>query len=365
MAETKAYLALGEEAARGTKEVATVGFVPVEGFKVPKLEINEKTRDEFRGEASMNGATTMIRRDRKWSGSFDIPFFTEAGITSAMMGTLLKHFFGHVSSAQNAATGQYAHMFSHVADPFAAANLGSKALTFNVNLPEGATIKNWPYVGGRVKGLTFSQEAGNSLVLSIDTFGQYRDASAAAIASPTYAAENLRCDYNNLTVYTGTITRTGAAPDYTDITFASATALIPDKVSLSLEDGRGDVLRLSGKDYPDKTRFDGAIKATLEITIDWEAPGSGFDSVAEYNAWVTAAGSTNFALFWDTGTQAGTGDNHSLTIDLPKMQRVGGGEPDLGLEKDPMTTLKYEGLLDSATTAYLAGVLLKNTAATV
>lgn len=363
MAENKLYVALGEEATRGIKEASTVGFVPLLSPSIPVVEFNDKKRKEFRGEDTVKGDTTVIRMDRKWSGSLEMPFFTEAGSTPGMIGTLLKHFFGHVSSAENASTGQYGHMMSPVADPFAAANLGDKALTVNLNLNEGATMKNWPFVGGRVSSLTFEQEAGEHLKVTAEMFGQQRDATTAEIGSQTFAAENLRCDYNNLTAYFGTIVRTGSPPDYTDITFGSATPICLDKVSVKIEDGKEDMLRLCGVDYPNKTRM-GMYKVEVEVTIDWEDPSSGFSSADEFNAWIAAASSTNFAFHWDTGTQAGTGDNHSLILDLPVMQRMG-GEPEYDLEKDPMVTLKYEGLYDVSTTNYLLGVLLKNTAAAI
>ena len=87
-------------------------------------------------------------------------------------------------------------------------------------------------------------------------------------------------------------------------------------------------------------------------------------SVAEFNDWVSSASSTNFFLHWDTGTQAGTGDNHGLYVDLPVEQRRG-GEPQYKIDRDPMITLKYEGLFDQSDTGYLIGILLKNTAASV
>jgi hypothetical protein len=299
--------------------------------------------------------------DRKWSASLEIPFFTEAGGVSGMMGTLLKHFFGHVSSLENGTTGQYSHSFSSVADPFSQAALGTKALTLNMNINEGAVMKNWPFVGGRISSLAFTQEAGQNLKLTADMFGQYRDLSTAEIGGAVFAAENLRCDYNNLMVYTGPVTRTGTAPDFTDVTFTSATQIKPDKVSLKFENGMSDVLRLSGLDYPDKTRM-GQFKVSLEMTIDWEDPASGFSSVTELNSWVASAGSTNFILHWDTGSQAGTGDNHGLYIDLPIMERTG-ATPDYSLDADPMITLKYEGVFDGSVTQYMAGLILKNTSA--
>lgn len=365
MAENKLYIAVGEEAARGTAQVVTVGFIPTDDAAIPKLELDDKLRKEFRGENSVLGDTAVRRMSRKWGGSIKMPFFTEAGTTKGMVGTLLKHLFGKVNSAQNAATGQYYHMMFPVADPFATANLGDKALTLNCNINEGTVMKNWPFVGGRIKSLSLDQEPGSQLKASLAFFGQFEGTVTAELGSPAYAAENLRCDYNNLKVYTGTISRTGTGPDFTAITFGSATQLKPDKISLKLENGFEDAMRLSGVNYPDKTRVNGQFKASLELTIDWEDPASGFSSVDEFNAWLASASSTNFALHWDTGVQAGTGDNHGLIIDLPIMRRVGGDLPSVSLDKDPMITLKYEGLYDATTCKYIAGLMLKNTASAV
>lgn len=364
MADNKYYLAIGEEANRGVAESTTVGFIPLLSPGLPKVEFDDKRRKEFRGEDSVLGDTAINRMSQKWSASIETPFFTESGGSAWLVGAILKHFFGKATSSQNGATGQYRHLFYPIADHFSAANLGNKALTLNCNINEGATMKNWPFVGGRIKSLTFEQEAGSHLKLAAELFGQKRNASATPIASPTFATENLRCDYNNLAVYTGTITRTGTAPAYTDFTFGSATQIKPDKINLKIENGMEDILRLSGLDYPDKTRLNGQYKVSLEMILDWEDPSSGFSSVDDFIAWLTAAGSANFHLYWNTGTQAGTGDNHGLYIDLPVMQRMG-GEPDYSLEKDPMVTLKYEGLYDATTCKYMVGVLLKNTNWTV
>lgn len=363
MAKNEIYLAVGEEATRSTAESTTVGFVPVMSPSIPTYEPEDRPRAEFRGEASNLGDTNITRYSTKWSTSIDMPFFTEAGTVSGMVGTILKHFFGDVTSAQNAATGQYYHMMYPVTDMFATGALGTKGLTLNMNINEGATVKNWPFKGGRVRSLSFDQEAGQNLKVTAELFGTDRDASGTAIATPTFAAENLRCDYNNLTVYTGTITRTGTAPNYTAFTFGSATQIKPDKISVKLENGTEDVLRLAGLTYADKTRM-GKFKATFEITLDWEDPASGFSSADDFNSWVTAAGSTNFFLYWNTGTQAGTGDTHSLYIDLPICQRMG-GSPEYSLDKDPLITLKYEALMDTTTTQYLVGIMLKNTATAV
>lgn len=362
MAKNVLYAALGEEAQRGVKESSAVGFIPLLNPAIPKSEFEERERKEFRGEESLLGLSAIERASRRWSASLDLPFFTESGSAKGLMGALLKHFFGRCATGQNGATGQYYHMFYPAADPFSDACLGNRALTLNLNINEGALIKNWPYVGARVKSLAFEQEAGHPLKLTAGLIGQKMDDAIAGIGAPVFAAENLRCDYNNLCIYTGNVTRTGAAPDFTAFTPNGATAIRPDKLSIKMENGMEDALRLSGLDYPDRTRM-GVFKVTVEMTIDWEDPANGFSSVSEFRSWLSGSGETNLFFLWDTGTQAGSGVNHSLCIDLPRLYRKG-GEPEYKLDKDPMITLKYEGLYD-AVAKYMAGVLLVNTASAV
>ncbi|WKZ33676.1 MAG: phage tail tube protein [Thermodesulfobacteriota bacterium] len=363
MARNLIYAALGEEAERGIKESGTVGFLPLLSPVVPKSEFDDRKRKEWRGEEAALGPRAVERFSERWSASLDMPFFTEASPAKGMVGTLLKHFFGKSASGQNGSTGQYYHMMCPAADPFSESLLGHKALTLNFNINEGANVRNWPFVGGRVKALTFEQEAGQALKLSAEIFGQRRDADTVELGSPVFAAENLRCDYNNLSISTGLISRTGTAPDFTGFSAAGATAIRPDKVSIKVENGMEDALRLSGAAYPDRTRM-GEFKVSVELVIDWEDPSNGFSSIAEFREWVSGAGTTNLFFHWDTCTTAGTGGTHGLIIDLPRLHRTG-GEPEYSREKDPMVTLKYEGLFDGAEARYMMGLMLINTAPTV
>ena len=361
----KLYLAIGEEAARGTKEASTVGFLPMTDPTIPDLEYDDQKREEFRGELAALGDTEVRRYGRKWTSSNVFPFYTEAGTVPGMVGTLLKHGFGKAVSAQNGATSQYYHMLYPVCNPFAAANLGDKALTLNTNLNEGlnegAVMKNWPYVGGLVKTITFDIEPSSQVKMTVEFMGQFRDTITAEIGSPVFPAENLRCDYNNLTCYTGTITRTGTGPDYTDFTFGSATAFKPDTVSITIDFAREDRMRLSGVDYPDNPTA-GKVAVSVEMTIDWEDPAAGFSSVDEVNDAIGSVSETNLFFHFDTGTQAGTGDNHQLYIDLPRVVRIPNGKPEYARDADSIVTLSYEGLFDTGTAEYIAGIMLKNTA---
>lgn len=365
MSDNRQYVAIGEEAARGTKEATTVGFLPLSAPAKISPSFKDEARSQIRGEDSLLGNTAFRRNGRSWKGSLPVDLYSEAGTTKGMIGTMFKHMTGKAVSAQNAATGQYRHMMYPVVDPFGAAFLGAKALTINENKPfVGPAIQNLPWLGGRVKAVSINQEVGNPCRAEFETFGQIAGTATAEVGTPVFPAENLRFDYSGFKLYNGTITRTGSGPDFTQFAFSSANQIKPDKVSLKLEVGHEDVQRLSGLDYPDKTRSNGKVKATLEFTTDWEDPAAGFSSIDDFAAWLAGSSETNFCLVWDSGTQAGTGDNHMLIIDLPRMQRMG-GEPDIATDKDPMVTLKYEGLMDATTCKYLFGIMLKNTATAV
>lgn len=362
MPERKLFMSLGEEAARGTAESTTIGFIPLIDPEEPKYEPNDKPREEYRGEESALGLVADRRMDEKWTWSPKMPAYTESGgAQKGLMGTLIKHFFGKSASGQNGATGQHYHMMYPVVDMFSDANLGAKALTPNITISEGANLRLWPFVGGRVKSLSFDQEPGNQLIISAEMMGQKRGTVGAGEASPTWPAENLRLNFNSLKVYTGTITRTGTGPNFTQFAFGSATQFIPDKTSIKLTNGNEDRLRLSGLTYPDKTSM-GVFAGSLEMTMDWEDPSSGFSSVDQFSAWVAGISSTNFCFVWDTGTQAGTGDNHMLILDIPIATRRG-GKLGWSRNKDGNIVLKYDFRFDETTTKYLVGLMLKNTVA--
>ena len=363
MAKNQFYLAVGEEAARGTAESTTVGFIPVDTATFPTFEPADEPVLDFRGEQTALGDSRYRRNSEKWSASFDIPMFTESGTTAGMMGTILKHFFGGSSSSENASTGQYIHMLYPVSDPFVTGNLGATALTLNTNITQNAsTIQNHVFDGGRVSALTFTQAVGSPLKVSASFMGQQHTVSTA-IATPTYAAENLLCDYDKLSAYFGTITRTGTAPDYTDFTFASATQVCPDSITVTIANGLNDKQVLCGSKYPSKSNL-GKYTCTVEMTIDFEDPATGFSSYDDFVAWHSALSTTNLFLNWDTGTTAGTGDKHSFGLDIPVALR-NGGQPSFSTDADPTISLKYTAEMDLTTTQYMVGAYLKNTASAI
>lgn len=361
----KKYYAIGEEAARGTGEVTTVGFLPVgDGVGHVMPEYVDEPKKEFRGEQSALGDRIDYRYNQSWNATLPLPLFTEAGTTAGMVGTILHHFFGKVNSAQNASTGQYGHFFYPVSNPFAAANLDNDALTLSQNINHGATMKNEPYLGARVKSIEFDIQPDAQIMLNVEMFGQTKDTVTAELGSAVFPAENLRLDFHDFTLYTGTITKTGTPPDYTTFTFGSATAVTPDSCKLKITNPFEDVTVLGGVQYATKTRLNGIWQVDLEFTMDWEDPAAGLSGVDEYNQFFTGITYNNFYLQMDTGVQVGTGKNSAIGIDLPRM-KLNSSPPEFGREADPLVTLSYTGRYDATTALYMVGLLLDNSAAAV
>lgn len=366
MAANKVYVALGVEATRGTAESSTVGFLPVTSTKPPELVPEDQRYNEYRGQESSLGEIGTRRMATSWKYSLEMNVFTESGGGSkAMVANLIKHFMGFCGSSQNGSTGQYLHMMYPVFNPTSvtAGYLGTKALTVNFNQSEGDTVKNHAWEGGLVTGLVFTQEQKQPLKLTVNMIGQKKQATGTAISTPTYAAENLLCDYHDLLVYTGTITRTGTGPNFTQFAFGSATAVYPFKVTLTLENGKVDEMVFSGTPYPNKQMM-GQFKATLVMDFDFSDPAAGFSSVDEVNNFLAGIAQTNFFLYWNTGTQAETGDTHGIYIDLPVMINKG-GIPEFSKESDPRVSLTYEADMDETTAKYLVGIMMKNTATAI
>jgi hypothetical protein len=362
--EYKAYLAIGEEAARGTGEVTTVGFIPLTEFDLPIPDFMTKKRGEVRGEASRLGHTLERRMGQKVEGSFTFPVFSEAGTTKGIIGTIFKHFMGKVTSAQNASTGQYCHTMYPVTDPFATANLGTKALTLSYNIiADSGVIKNYPIIGVRISKLKFSQKPGEDLLCTVSWFAQKLGTITAGLSTPTYAAENLRMLYSMCAMYTGGVTRTGTPPNYTNIVQNSGTRIPADEITLELDNKTKDKQVLDGATSPTKTNV-GVMEGSLTIKADFEDPAAGFSTVDDFNSWLAGVTAINGLLTWDTGVQAGTGLNHQLIIDLPICNRKG-GSPKIKRDADPDIELKYDLHYDATTTLYMAGILLMNTSATV
>ena len=365
MADNSFHLGVGEEVtARGTEQ-STVGHLPLLNPGGIKYEPDDKDREVWAGQNVGLGITDTDRLSEKWSGSIDFNLHTEAGTVPKIVGTIFKHFFGSATSAQNATTSQYNHSLYPVVDPFSDDNLGDEvnALTILTAMNAGAVYTSYPYLGGRVNELTFEFATGAPNKVSAGVFGQKMGTITTNTETVVMPAANLRCDFSDTKFYTGTISRTGTEPDITDLVFTAADQFNPLKATVKFMNGFKDDLVINGTGYPGKTSA-GRFTGTLSFDIRWADPASGFSSYDEFKAWVDAASTKNFAIEIDTGTKAGTGENHGILFDLPECQRKFDAMPVYAQDADPIITLNYE-FHYNATAKYAFGMILKNSAATL
>ncbi len=361
----KHYIAYGEQATLEAAETSTVGFLPVKSFQGVGFEPDDQEIEEFRGDERVLGVTNVTRYGVKWGLSPEMPFFVESGSDKNLPAKLFKHLGGGSANSQNAVTGQYYNTIWPVSDPCDAANLGTKALTFNSNLSHGDTVRNHPHVGGITKSIALVQEQNAELVFTVEHEGAFIDVNEAELGSPVFPAENLRLKYNHLLCYSGTITTVGSAPTFTGFTFGSADQFKPKSLNLTLTVEKTLEVQFEGKNYPTDIQA-GEHMAELEFTIDFRDPASGFDSIDEFTAWLASVSTTqSFCFYWDTGVVAGggAGNNYGMYIYLPEMYRQA---PDF--EWDPKTapiiTLKYKGKYNSTALAQWVA-LIENTAITI
>jgi hypothetical protein len=363
--QSNSFVAIGVETpARGTAENGTVSFMPANDVKPVVPDYMEREDNEQKGRDSRLGVYAKLRMGEFWNGLV-VPFlgFSEGGTEKSGYGSLFKHCLGGDTTAQEGATGQYNHMFYPVSDPWYGGHVYLDALTVNLNYYEGNAQRNHPYNGGRVGKLTFKQEVAMPLVIEAEFFGQKLDTNEAAISSPAFPAENLRFDYNNMIVRTGTINRTGSAPDYTDIT-SSAKQIKPKSLTLEVDPAYSDEQELDGTDTMGRTNV-GKFKAKLTMEINYNDHDTAFSSVDEFNSYLAGQATIPILITWDTGIIAGSGGakNHALIIDLPACNRLHGA-PDIVDEGDPSIPLEFECLVDS-TTLYALGILLQNSATAI
>ena len=360
----KHYIAWGEQTDLKTKEVSTIGFVPIKTFIGVGAEFNDAEVDEFIGAERVLGPDTVIRYGQKWSQTPEMPFFIESASAKNLPAIIIKHLGGKGVNAENASTGQFYNTIYPVSDPCATANLGPKALTFSSNLSHGDAVRNHPHVGGIVMAITLDQQKEADLIFSPELAGAFIAVDEAEIGSPSKPAENLRLKYNHLKAYSGTITTVGTAPEFTGFTFGSADQFKPKDLNIKfIEDGKVLDYQFEGDDFPTDI-INGDHNVEMEFSVDLNDPASGFNSIDEFTAWLASVdGVQSFCFYWDTGVVAGTGNNYGMYVYLPEMRRMG-PEITWDVKKAPVIKLKYKGKYNVTAKAQWV-IVIENTATAI
>jgi len=348
------YLAIEEETTRGTTPGSAHKFLPVTGGLEPKPKFEDVPRVEFRGQDTRLGNTTVSRKSSSWAQTVETLLYP-----IDIIGTLFKHALGFAGTRSVADTSAYKGIiYPPAAAPYAnGGNLAGKALSMVPNTDLDGTTVAQTYAGGRVKGFKIECARPDEVKVTFDLTGTVVGApgqtATAGASFPTIAPFGS----NNITCYAGAgITRTGTAPNYTDIVPGAMVAFNPDSVSLSFEGGIEDKAVLDGTSTPNKTETTGAVKATLEIKLDYSDPATGLSSHDQFILLCLAPNTIPFLFKFTSPTLAGAATAYyQYVIDLPAMlleeeniERNSSG----AISK---ATMKFTSLL-SATTAYPIGI---------
>lgn len=137
----------------------------------------------------------------KCEGSVSGVVYPEGGGDKAGIGLLLKHLFGDIASGTF--SGEGTHLHAYVPHDNLFGNLGAASgtslsfgtghvfgLTFNIGREDDpATIRNYPYLGCRIRSMTFSCSPGEELKYTVEAVGRVAKAHATAKtpAFPTMA----------------------------------------------------------------------------------------------------------------------------------------------------------------------------------
>ena len=131
----------------------------------------------------------------KAEGSIDFPVYPEGGGDKGGIGLLLKHCFGNVVTGTFTAT-EFLHTFTPHDNWVTnlAAGTGNAAgtgrvfgLTFHIGREDDAgTIRDYPFLGNRIRSLAFSCAAGEELKCTVDAVARKASAHGTAILSVAF-----------------------------------------------------------------------------------------------------------------------------------------------------------------------------------
>jgi hypothetical protein len=132
----------------------------------------------------------------KAEGSLDFVVYPEGGGDKGGIGLFLKHAFGNVSTGTYSGAGTYLHTFTPHDDLFGnlAGGTGIAAgtgrvfgITMHIGREDDAgTIRDYPFLGNRIKSIKFSCAAGEEMMATIDSVARKAATNGSAILSVSF-----------------------------------------------------------------------------------------------------------------------------------------------------------------------------------
>lgn len=344
------YMAICEETTRGTKPTTpTWLFYPLISGLQPKFNPNDESKKEFKGANTALGDSTVTRKSSDFSDTLEAYCYP-----GAELGLILKHGTGYAGSRSVIDTTAYKGILYPVTMPYGTGMpLANTAIGLCPNTDEAGTTKSQYWGGYRPKSLTFAIKPGEEVKVTIEGGGAgpwVGDPDQTAISGLAWpAAASFHGSDAEFYIASG-ISRTGVAPNFTDIDAGTMQRIYPDDFSLKLTLGLEDAIVGNGVRGPSKSKRTAQALAEVDITIDYEDPSSGFSSADEYKTIFSGPRTNSLLIILNNGELAGAAtENYRLIIDLPLL-RVSTDGPERNSDgKTPPMKMKFSSLYSDTT----------------
>lgn len=340
------FLALVEETTRGTDPTTGYLYLPIMGSLQPKFDATDESRKEFRGVDTALGDASVVRRSSQWSFSLECAWYPGAEV-----GLLFKHLLGFAGTRATIDTSGKKGILYPVAMPYGVGMpLVNKAIGFFCCYDKDGTAKKRYYGGGRVKSCTIKIEGTDDIKLTFEIVGpgEYIGGEVDNAMVPSFPTVEPFIAADAL-AYAGTgVSRTGTAPNYSEIGPGTMTPFYPDSMSITITGGLDDKIIINGVQGPSKTHRASQFTAEVSAPIDLADPSSGFSSADEYDAIFTGPTTQSLMVVLTSPTLVGAvSEPYSATIDLPYMLRKHSTPDRKSDGSQPTVELSYQSLVDA------------------
>lgn len=258
---------------------------PVKGKLEPEPEYKEDAPPEWRAQDVSQGSTG----DNEERTSTSSKYLWDSRIYPGTELVLLFEFFFGTSlpavalAAPNAAAERT--MYQTTSEMYGeGTQLLDRAIALIPHTRKGASTYSQVFLGHRPKDVEFAFKGGDAAEMKINMMsgpwiGAPQQAPITGVSFP--GAKAFRSVPK---VYLGDgATLTGIGPGYTDFAPGTMPVVKPDDLIIKMELGIDDVYKMNGFEGPSETERKKAVMLTVEFTVDFTDPSSGWSS---YDAWV-------------------------------------------------------------------------------
>lgn len=347
------YAVIVEETTRGIDPASGYLFLPLTSNLFPSYTPGDEARTEFRAQDAALGSSpdAIVRREDQVTHTLECPFYA-----GAETGLLFKHLLGFAGTRATVETTAKKGVLYPLAQPFGAGReLESKAVGIYVVYDKEGVSRMRYYGGFRINSCNLTGEGTDDLKLAFEMKapGDFIGAEVANTFTPAstdfpsdpYVTSDLLC-------YIGSgISRTGTAPDYTDIDPGTMVGFCPDSVNMTITNGLDDKVILCGTQGPNKTFRSAQFAIELGFPIDLADPDTGFSPFDEWATKFDGPHTNSVLLVADNGILAGdTSETFRASFDLGTLL-ANHDTPDVSPEGTQSTIqLNYTSLVDETTT---------------